>query len=214
MNTDNAACKVKGVYFDFGGVIAEEGYRKGLKAIAEKNGVDPDDFFEKAHEIMKESGYLVGREDETAFWRRLHFELGIQGTNEELRNEILSRFKVRGWVIAIADAVKFAGLATGILSDQTNWLDELDEKYGFMRHFDVVINSYHFGKSKLDGTIFRDAAEDMGLAPGEILFIDDDKGHLSRAAARGVNTLHFDFDGPDGFIKALKDFCPGLEVER
>jgi putative hydrolase of the HAD superfamily len=36
---------IKAVLFDFGGVLAEEGFREGLKAIGVKNGLDPDDFF-------------------------------------------------------------------------------------------------------------------------------------------------------------------------
>ena len=31
--------------FDYGGVLAEEGFTEGLKAIAFKNGIDQDDFF-------------------------------------------------------------------------------------------------------------------------------------------------------------------------
>lgn len=214
MDTESGACKVRGVYFDFGGVIAEEGFRDGLKAIAEKHAKAPQRFFDTAVEIIKDTGHLTGETDETSFWRALRFETGIHDTDENMRGEILSRFKVRDWVIAIADALKLAGLTTGILSDQTNWLDELDEKYGFMQHFDVVINSYHYGKSKYDGTIFTDAARDMGLPAPEILFIDDTGHHVERAAARGMKTIHFDFSGPGAFLNALKKFCPGLEVQR
>jgi hypothetical protein len=32
---------IKAVVFDFGGVVAEEGFREGLKAIGRKNGLDP-----------------------------------------------------------------------------------------------------------------------------------------------------------------------------
>ena len=36
---------IKAVLFDFGGVIADEGFWKGLQAIGKENGLDPDDFF-------------------------------------------------------------------------------------------------------------------------------------------------------------------------
>ena len=36
--------KIDVVLFDFGGVIAEEGFRKGLKVIAKANGLDEKGF--------------------------------------------------------------------------------------------------------------------------------------------------------------------------
>jgi hypothetical protein len=35
---------VKAIVFDFGGVLAEEGFKEGLKAIGKKNELDPDVF--------------------------------------------------------------------------------------------------------------------------------------------------------------------------
>lgn len=214
MSFEKNICTVDGVYFDFGGVLAEEGFRKGLKAIAEKQGIDPKKFFDLAVETIHHGGYLTGDNDETSFWRRLRLETGIQRTDEDLRQEILSRFIVRDRMLAVVDELKLAGIVTGILSDQTNWLEELDEKYGFMRHFDVVINSYRFGKSKYDGTIFEDAARDMGLPIERILFIDDTGQHVERARARGMRALHYDFNGFEEFLAALEEFCPGLETGK
>lgn len=36
---------IKAIIFDFGGVLAKEGFREGLKSIAEKNGLDPSQVF-------------------------------------------------------------------------------------------------------------------------------------------------------------------------
>lgn len=214
MPMDDNGCTVKGVLFDFGGVMAEEGFRKGLAAIAEKNGKDPREFFDTAVELIKDTGYLTGDNDENASWRKLRLATGVQDTDESMRGEILTRFVVRDWMLAAVDALRLAGLAIGMLSDQTNWLDELDQKSGFMRHFDVIINSYHFGKSKYDASIFPDAARDLGLAPVDVLFIDDTKQHIDRARAQGMQTLHFNFGGPEAFFKALKQFFPSIEVNQ
>jgi putative hydrolase of the HAD superfamily len=206
--------RIRGVFFDFGGVIAREGYRRGLHAIAEKNGREPESFFARVEEIMRETGYEVGRSGEADFWERVRRELDIPGRDEELRREILSRFEVREWVVAAAVSLKRAGLALGILSDQTNWLDELDAEYGFMRHFDPVINSFHNGRTKRDPGLFDQAAGKMGLPPAAILFIDDKEGHVERARSRGMAALLFDFDRPGPFLQALGERCPELEVEE
>jgi putative hydrolase of the HAD superfamily len=44
---------INAVVFDFGGVLAEEGFMEGLKAIARKNGLNPDEFFKIAIDIKK-----------------------------------------------------------------------------------------------------------------------------------------------------------------
>ena len=56
---------IRAVVFDFGGVIAEEGFWRGLRHIAIQNGKDPDGFFNAAVELIhKPGGYVVGMSDE------------------------------------------------------------------------------------------------------------------------------------------------------
>ena len=52
---------LKGVLFDYGGVLAREGFRGGLYAIARKNGLDPETFFLLASDAIYETGYITGR---------------------------------------------------------------------------------------------------------------------------------------------------------
>jgi putative hydrolase of the HAD superfamily len=51
---------VKAVIFDFGGVLAEEGFREGLKVIAENNQLDAEVFFRIAANLICETGYVTG----------------------------------------------------------------------------------------------------------------------------------------------------------
>ena len=44
---------IKTVIFDFGGVLAEEGFREGLLAIARENGLDPDAFFFEVDSLIE-----------------------------------------------------------------------------------------------------------------------------------------------------------------
>jgi len=213
MQSHDVPCQIKGVLLDFGGVMAEEGFRNGLAAIAGKNGKDAGEFFDTAVDLMKGSGYLTGDNDENTFWRKLRLATGIQDTDEFMRGEILSRFVVRDWMLVIVDALKLSGMSIGMLSDQTNWLDELEQKNGFMRHFDMVMNSFHVGRSKYDARVFDDAAANMELAPGEILFVDDTLQHVERARTRGLKALHYTFDGPAALVAALQQYCPDFEVD-
>jgi putative hydrolase of the HAD superfamily len=182
---------VKAVVLDFGGVLAEEGFREGLRAIGEKNGLNPDDFFAIASELIYQTGYVTGMSDESAYWRAVREKTGITGDDRELREEILKRFIVRPEMLECAERIRSSGIVTAILSDQTNWLDEIDKKTPFFYHFDFVFNSFRMKKGKRDPSIFRDICAAMGLRPDEVLFVDDNIGNIKRAACEGLKVIHF-----------------------
>jgi len=179
------------VLFDFGGVIAEEGFREGLYAVARSNGQAPEAFYEQAAEVILSSGYLTGRAPEAAFWQALRTRCGITGSDKALRTEILSRFRLRDWMLAVAAGLRQAGLRIAILSDQTNWLDELEADLKFFRYFDQVFNSFYLHKSKHDPTLFTDVLAGLGVAPRQALFIDDTLGHIERARQQGLLAIHY-----------------------
>jgi putative hydrolase of the HAD superfamily len=98
---------------------------------------------------------------------------------------------MREWMIDTVKRLKAIKLRVGILSDQTNWLDELDARYDFFRLFDYVFNSYHMGKSKKDPTHFGDVVRMLGAEAHKVLFIDDDAGNCERAKHAGLKVIHY-----------------------
>lgn len=201
-------CKVGLVLFDFGGVIAEEGFRNGLQSIAQLNGLDPGVFLKEAFELTFEEGFVIGKIDEHTFWERLRERTEINGSDQELRKEILSRFVMRPWMLEIVQQLKDASVTTAILSDQTKWLDELNTRYDFFRFFDKVFNSYHLGKSKKDPSLFEDVLDEMGFRPEQSLFVDDWLDNIKRAQSRGLQTIHY--RDKDSFMESMHSFCPFL----
>jgi putative hydrolase of the HAD superfamily len=182
---------IKAVIFDFGGVLAEEGFREGLWAIGRKNGLDPEEFRKTADELIHETGYVTGRTDESRYWDMLRMKTGIEGTARELRDEIVKRFVLRPEMLGFADNLADRGLTTAILSDQTNWLDEIDRDTPFFRHFRYVFNSYKIKKSKRDPSVFGDICAAMGVDPDRSLFIDDNADNIRRASNEGLKVLLF-----------------------
>ncbi len=182
---------VQVVLFDYGGVLAEEGFREGLMEIGRLNGLVPEAFFESAAEAVYETGYVTGHAREASYWADLRDRAGIQGADEELRREILDRFVLRPWTIDIVRRLRDSGLEVAILSDQSNWLDELDERDEFFKEFHRVFNSYYMGKGKRDPTLFEAVSRELGVPCGRILFIDDNEGHVARAANVGFQVIHY-----------------------
>jgi len=182
---------VKAVLFDFGGVLAREGFKEGLEAIARRNGLEPAPFFEKGRDLVYSTGYVIGKVSETVFWEALRKATGVEELDDELRQTVLERFILNPEILVTAEELKKGGLIVGILSDQTNWLDELDFRYRFMRHFDYVFNSFHLHKSKKDASLFLDVVRRMGRIPEEVLFVDDVQENAERAASQGLMAIHY-----------------------
>jgi FMN phosphatase YigB (HAD superfamily) len=177
------------VLFDFGGVLAEEGWRKGFRVIAEANGLNGDDVIRTASDTVYETGYILGKGSESSFWKAMREKTSIQGDDAFLKHEIFSRFILRDWMIDFVKKLKSKNLIVGILSDQTDWLDKLNDRFDFFKWFDYVFNSYHMGKGKWDISWFDDIAGFLKTPPNRILFIDDDQGNVARARQKGWKAI-------------------------
>jgi putative hydrolase of the HAD superfamily len=182
---------IRAVILDFGGVLATEGFREGLEAIALSHGLDPAEFVTIAADAIYETGYITGRGTEAGFWDFLQRRTGIAGEDSYLTGEILRRFVVRPRMLAAVRALRANGIVTAILSDQTDWLERLEARDRFFLEFDKVFNSYRLGKGKRDATVFDDAVRALGVTPQETLFADDNPGHVERAASRGLLAVRF-----------------------
>lgn len=180
---------LKGVIFDFGGVLCREGFREGLYAIARKNGLDPEPFFHLASDVIYDTGYITGRATEADYWEALRRDTGIRGTDADLTAEILSRFILHPVMIDAARSLRREGYVVAIASDQVDWLERLNERDHFYNEFDHVFNSYRIGKGKRDATVFDDMANALKRAPCELLFLDDNPGNVERAASRGMHAM-------------------------
>lgn len=177
------------VLFDFGGVLAEEGWREGFRAIAEANGLNADAALQIAADTVYETGYILGKCSEESFWNAIREKTGIRGDYTSLKQEILSRFILRDWMIDLVKKLKSKNLTVGILSDQVDILDKLNDRFDFFKWFDHVFNSYHMGKGKWDASLFDDIAGFLKTPPDRILFIDDDPGNVERARQKGWKAI-------------------------
>ncbi len=183
---------LRAVIFDFGGVLAEEGFRDGLKAIAKRKGLDPEAFYTTSADLVYQTGYITGECDEHSYWNAVRETTGLKGEDQEFSEEILRRFELRPEMTAVVKKMKSSGFRVAILSDQTNWLDELNQRTPFHSHFDHVFNSFHLRKTKRDPSIFRDVCNRLGFRPEEVLFVDDNLENVKRAASQGLKAIHFE----------------------
>ena len=181
----------RAVLFDFGGVLAEEGFRKGLEALAREQRLPVQDMAWEGMRAIYDSGFIVGQGSESDFWALLRERTGLNGDDASLTQRILDGFTVRPWMLSLVQRLRSLGYVTGILSDQTDWLNRLEAGQHFFRCFDRVYNSYHLGKGKRDPSLFTDVAADLALTPSQILFVDDNEHNVDRARTAGLHAIHY-----------------------
>lgn len=195
---------IKLVLIDFGGVIAEEGFKKGVTDLADKFGLDREFVKKTGFDTVYDCGFTKGSTDADGFWDMFKEKTGIKMENNELTEFILERFIVRDEILSFVKMVKKKNIKISILSDQTNWLDLLNEKYDFFNLFERVFNSYHLGMTKKELEFFEFALKEMDEKPENTLFIDDHNPHIKRAEGMGLNAVLF--KDPDDFRIKIKKY--------
>ena len=183
--------EIKAVYFDLGGVYYTEGFREGLFAIARKHGVDPEQFYRTAMEVIFATGYVRGETPEVKFWGQLAEAAGIGENLFPERETVLAAFKPLPGMPDLAARIR-GQILVGMLTDQCNWLYELDERDDLLTAFDTVVNSYEEGYTKRDMEMFRIACERLTLLPEELAFFDDNQGNIDRAREFGLRAFLFE----------------------
>ena len=197
--------ELKAVIFDFGGVFTDSPFH-AVSAYGEKIGAS----HEQVTEIVF-GGYAV---DGDHPWHQV--ERG-EITLEAARDGIMALGREHGldvdiWDVFMAMAenggglrdelveyvrrIRGAGLATGII---TNNVVEFREHWRGMlpvaELFDFIVDSSEVGMRKPNPAIFEKALQIAGLAPDEVIFLDDFEGNIIAARALNIRSLLVDGDG-------------------
>ena len=183
--------KIQAVLFDYGGVLAEEGFSNVLEALAKEQHLAVENMTHEGMLAVYDSGFVLGKGSESDFWALLRERTGLHGDDADHRGRMFDAFVIRPWMLELVAELRRQGYITGILSDQVDWLDRLDTRDHFYAYFDYVYNSYTMGKGKLDPTHFSDVVADLGLAPSAVLFIDDSKTNVARAESVAMKAIQY-----------------------
>jgi putative hydrolase of the HAD superfamily len=81
-------------------------------------------------------------------------------------------------------------LRTAILSNSGDGARREEQaRYGFEDDFDPIIYSHEVGLAKPDPAIYELTWTRIGVAPEEMIFIDDTQGHLDAASRLGIHAV-------------------------
>jgi putative hydrolase of the HAD superfamily len=186
--------EIKAVLFDYGMVLSgppDPTAREEMKRIL---GVDEETF--KQIYWRHRDAYDRGALSSIAYWehvaRDLHRTLDAKqlSTLVEADNDLWTQpnHKMIDW----AAALQSAGIKTGVLSNMGDAMEAgIVARFPWMAEFDHKTFSHRLGMAKPDAAIYRHAAEGLGVATEEILFIDDREENLIAARAAGMHAIQY-----------------------
>ncbi|MFN6977303.1 MAG: HAD-IA family hydrolase [Gemmobacter sp.] len=114
---------------------------------------------------------------------------------------------LRPEALALVARVAAAGRRCAVLSNELElfygpgWADDLP----VMRHMAAVIDGTHTGILKPAPEAYRLALDALGVAAGDVVFVDDQKRNADGALAVGMKVVHLDVRDPAaGFAAAAR----------
>jgi len=185
---------IQAVLFDYGLVLSGPPLPSAWARMLELTGLD-DARFHACYWAWRhdyDRGTYTGEE----YWKHVGQEAGLDLQSGQItalmeadndlwtdRNEPM---------IAWAQELQRAGIRTGILSNLGDAMAAgLLAKFDWISGFDHCTWSYRLKLAKPELEIYRHAAEGLGVAPAQILFIDDRAVNTEAAIQAGMQAIQY-----------------------
>jgi HAD superfamily hydrolase (TIGR01509 family) len=113
---------------------------------------------------------------------------------------------VRPEATALLDGLEDRGLGLAALTNDLSrfhdsaWIERLS----VLQRFDPLIDLSDLGTFKPDPAAYRHALDVLAVAPGAVLFVDDQIENVSAARQAGIPTVFFDATDVDASIESIK----------
>jgi len=196
------------VLFDMGGPVARTPFEM-LRYLERVCGAPERTFdwtgpFDPASDDLWQR-LQAGEITERDYWHRRAEQAAPYTGSPEVRRFFTIAFAdpaecIRPEAMATLDECQARGLRTGILTNdmrdfnEPGWSDRIE----FVQRVDQVIDGSITGVLKPDPRAYEIAVEALGVAPGSVLFIDDQPFNIDGAQSVGLQTVWFDVKDPAG----------------
>lgn len=135
--------------------------------------------------------FELGKISENEYGRRFfRAETGRQLDVQRLWNALEPRFTYLNGMEQLLGLLA-ERLPIHVMSNYSPWYERLKERFGLDRFVVEHFPSYVVGSRKPDARYFATVLERTGLAPCELLFIDDREVNVEGACAAGLPSLLF-----------------------
>jgi putative hydrolase of the HAD superfamily len=195
---------LKAIIFDVGGVLIVTHNRAGREKWAARFGLDPWAFENFVFSGESGSQMQLGQKSTAAHWQWLGQHFGLSQIElKEMHRDFFAGDRLNQALVAYVKLLRQAGYKTGILSNFGDEARQLwTDTYPFIEHFDGLVISAEVGLMKPHPHIYHLAANSLGVAPAEAVFVDDFVENIEGARRVGMQAIHY--TGADGVITQLE----------
>lgn len=181
-----------GLLVDFGGVLTTNFFAP-FEAFCKRHGLPPTTIRDlmtndpDGRELWQQ--VERGQISQAAFETRLAAMLGVRP--DGLVRELLADLRPDQRMLNAVQAASRAGIRAAVVTN--SWGTEPYDPYEPWQlkvTFDAVVVSHEVGLRKPDPAIYRLAAEEIGVAPGACVFVDDVASNLPAARGLGMAVIH------------------------
>jgi putative hydrolase of the HAD superfamily len=181
------------VVFDYGEVISREPSERDRADLVEVAGVPNASFWGPywAHREGLDQGTIAVRE----YWKLVGADLGVQWSESRIQELWVADYT--GWLSIdpqtfdiIADLFD-GGTRIALLSNAGFDFASPFRFSPMARFFERIFVSAEMGLIKPDPQIFLEVAAELGITPGEMVFIDNKQENVAGAESLGIVGHHF-----------------------
>lgn len=200
---------IKAICYDLDGVYFTPEGKKAFHQAVLDLGVDEERVEHVLYKSPEMRKFVTGKMKENDFWDFVREYWNLDKTNEEFAELWTAAYEVDHGVRKVVLDLRGKGYKSCILSNNNpTRVRKLQEKFGFLDDFDVVVFSYQVGFHKPQKEVFEALIEKSGCEPDEIVYADDNPERIAGAKELGMNV--FVYENFQQFLDELKKL--GVDV--
>lgn len=181
------------LYFDLGNVILFFCHQRAARQMAIVSGLPESRVYEVVFSEGLQQKYELGEIDDQEFHRQFCLTTGATIGINELMLAGSDIFWLNTSIVSVIGQLKAAGHRLGLLSNtcSAHWEFVVVRIPVLADIFSTRILSYQVQRAKPDKRIYDYAAEQIGLSPQQIFFVDDREDNVHGAIDAGFDAVMF-----------------------
>ena len=193
---------IRAVFFDLGGVILRTEYQAPREHLAERLNMEYEDLVRLVFESETSRKASVGAISEEAHWEAVARRLNRPQEIEAIRAEFFAGDVLDRGLVNFIRSLR-PRWKTGVISNAWSGMRAYITAQKFDDAFDGLVMSAEVGVAKPKAEIYLLALEQLGMSPGEAVFVDDFDENVEGARAVGMSAIHF--RDPESALAELKN---------
>ena len=193
---------IHAVFFDLGGVVLRTEYQAPREHLAERLNMEYEDLVRLVFESETSRKASVGAISEEAHWEAVARRLNRPQEIEAIRAEFFAGDVLDRGLVNFIRSLR-PRWKTGVISNAWSGMRAYITAQKFDDAFDGLVMSAEVGVAKPKAEIYLLALEQLGVSPGEAVFVDDFDENVEGARAVGMSAIHF--RDPESALAELKN---------